>query len=159
MADVTPTVVTVDDQEDVELELSRWQTLTESALVSSGVAEGELNLIFIGEPKMTDLNRVHMGEDRPTDVLSFPLDGAESDGLGDALIGDIVICPAYAARQAGDHVGEAGHDGSVDDELALLIVHGVLHIVGHDHAEPGETAAMKAEEARLLDAHHRADRS
>ena len=61
----------------------------------------------------------------------------------------------YAARQAPLHVGERGHDGSVEDELALLIVHGVLHILGHDHAEPDETARMRSAEAVLLDAHHR----
>ena len=104
---------------------------------------------------MAELNREHMDEDRPTDVLSFPLDGADDDPFGDNLIGDVVVCPVYAARQAAAHRGERGHDGSVEDELALLVVHGVLHILGHDHAEPDEAARMRAAEAELLDAHHR----
>ena len=104
---------------------------------------------------MQELNLTHLGNDAPTDVLSFPLDGAERAAEGETLIGDIVVCPAYAAREAPQHAGHLGHDGSLDDELALLVVHGVLHILGHDHAEPDETAAMQTLEQQLLDAHHR----
>lgn len=155
-----PVVVAVDEQTDVTVDLARWQQLAIASLMSSGVRVGELNLLFVDEPTMTELNREHMGEDRPTDVLSFPLDGVDDDPLGDdllggRLIGDIVVCPVYAGRQAPDHTGERGHDGSIEDELALLIVHGVLHILGHDHAETDETAVMQAQELVLLDAHYR----
>ena len=153
--DDRPVVVAVDEQSEMAVDLDRWSRLAGDSLVSEGVTEGELNLLFVDEAVMTDLNREHMGEHRPTDVLSFPLDGADDDPLGDNLIGDVVVCPVYAARQAPLHVGERGHDGSVDDELALLIVHGVLHILGHDHAEPDETARMRSAEAVLLDAHYR----
>lgn len=156
MTDVGPVVVAVDEQADIVIDLPRWQRLAADALRSSGVAKGELNLLFVDEPVMADLHHTHMGEARPTDVLSFPLDGADtSDTFGETLIGDIVVCPVYADRQAADHAGEQGHDGSVEDELALLVVHGVLHILGHDHAEPDETARMQACEQQLLDAHHR----
>ena len=64
------------------------------------------------------------------------------------LLGDVVVCPAVAARNAPDHAG------TVDDELALLVVHGVLHVLGHDHAEPDEAALMRARELALLEAHH-----
>ena len=60
------------------------------------------------------------------------------------LLGDVVVCPAVAADQAPTHAG------TVDDELALLVVHGVLHVLGHDHAEADETAAMRARELALL---------
>ena len=150
-----PVVVAVDEQSDMPVDVDRWARLAGDCLVTSGVTEGELNLLFVDERVMTELNLEHMGEDRPTDVLSFPLDGAADDPFGDNLIGDVVVCPVYAARQAAEHEGERDHDGSVDDELALLIVHGVLHILGHDHAEPDETARMRAAEAALLDAHHR----
>ncbi|MEZ5244575.1 MAG: rRNA maturation RNase YbeY [Acidimicrobiales bacterium] len=154
-ADGRPVVVAVDEQSEMAIDLERWTRIAVDSLVSEGVGAGELNLLFVDETVMTELNREHMGEDRPTDVLSFPLDGADDDPFGDNLIGDIVVCPVYAARQAAEHAGERGHDGSVDDELALLIVHGVLHILGHDHAEPDETVRMRAAEDRLLDAHHR----
>lgn len=150
-----PIVVAVDEQSEMAIDLDRWARLATDSLVSEGVSAGELNLLFVDEAAMTELNREHMGEDRPTDVLSFPLDGAVDDPFGDNLIGDVVVCPVYAARQAAAHAGERGHDGSVEDELALLIVHGVLHVLGHDHAEPDETARMRAAEVALLDAHHR----
>ena len=66
-----------------------------------------------------------------------------------------MICPAVAARNAPEH-GSERHDGSLDDELALLVVHGILHVLGHDHAEPEETAAMQAKEQELLARYHRA---
>jgi probable rRNA maturation factor len=153
-----PVVVAVDEQSEIAIDLDRWARLAGDSLVSSGVTDGELNLLFVDEAVMTDLNREHMDEDRPTDVLSFPLDGAADDPFGDNLIGDVVVCPVYADRQAADHVGDRGHDGSLDDELALLIVHGVLHILGHDHAEPDETERMQAAELELLDTHHRGSR-
>jgi probable rRNA maturation factor len=64
------------------------------------------------------------------------------------LLGDVVVCPAVAARQAPTHAG------SYDDELALLVVHGVLHVLGMDHAEPDEAARMQARERELLDRYH-----
>ena len=64
------------------------------------------------------------------------------------LLGDVVVCPAVAAEQA------AAHAGTVDDELALLVVHGVLHVLGHDHAEADETARMRERELTLLQVHH-----
>ena len=65
------------------------------------------------------------------------------------LLGDVVVCPAVAARNAPSHAG------TYDDELALLIVHGILHVLGHDHAEPEETAVMQERERSLLEQFHR----
>jgi len=95
------------------------------------------------------LNAEHMGTQGPTDVLSFPLDDDEP-GQRDVpvLLGDVVVCPAVARDQAPEHAG------SLDDELALLVVHGVLHVLGHDHAEPDETAVMRARELELLESFH-----
>jgi probable rRNA maturation factor len=64
------------------------------------------------------------------------------------MLGDIVICPSVAAANAPEHAG------TLDDELALLVVHGVLHVLGHDHAEPDEARAMRALEADLLARFH-----
>ncbi|HEY6414947.1 MAG TPA: rRNA maturation RNase YbeY, partial [Acidimicrobiales bacterium] len=65
------------------------------------------------------------------------------------LLGDVVVCPAVAERQAPEHAG------SYDDELALLVVHGVLHVLGHDHAGVDEAAIMQARERELLQRFHR----
>ncbi|NIR40993.1 MAG: rRNA maturation RNase YbeY [Actinobacteria bacterium] len=150
-----PLVVVVDSQRELPVDADRWGRLAADALVACGVTAGELNLLFVDEEEMTGFNREHMGVDGPTDVLSFPLDGAGGAEVGESLIGDVVVCPAYAARQAPDHGGRAGHDGSVDDELALLVVHGVLHVLGHDHVDEDETAVMQQREQELLAAHHR----
>jgi len=152
-----PTVVSVNEQDDIGIDTQRWSALAVAALLSHGVARGEMNLLFIDEAEMHQLNLTHMKRDRPTDVLSFPLDGpdADSDDEVDVLIGDILICPAYAERQAPEHAGELSHDGSLEDELALLVVHGVLHVLGWDHEDPVEAEQMSAAEQALLLAHHK----
>lgn len=157
----------VDEQRDHPVELARWVDLATAVLHDCGVrGEAEMTLLFVDESTMADLNGRYLGAEGPTDVLSFPLDdpvdpgrwpdsgstGPDRDAPELAelpmLIGDVVVCPAVAARQAPEHAG------SYDDELALLIVHGVLHLLGMDHAEPDAQAAMQARERELLDRHH-----
>jgi probable rRNA maturation factor len=138
----TPVVVGRDDQGDEPVELDRWARLATDVLVDEG-AEGELNLLFVDEAEMAELNQTHMGHEGPTDVLSFPIDGA--DAGPDGLLGDVVVCPAVARRNAPDHAG------TYEDELALLVVHGVLHVLGHDHAEDAEAATMRAREVAHLE--------
>ena len=151
------------------LSTERWAALAAAVLRDEEVASGELGLRFVDAEPMAALNRTHMGASGPTDVLAFPIDagdrddllafptyGADSDDGGPArLLGDVVVCPEYAAAQAADHAG-AGHDGGLDDELALLVVHGVLHVLGYDHACDEDAAVMRDRERRLLAAHHRA---
>jgi probable rRNA maturation factor len=110
--------------------------------------------LFVEEDTIHELNRVHMGKDRPTDVLSFPLEGADATQADD-MIGDIVVCPTVAAANALDHAGQGHHRGSVDDEIALLVVHGVLHLVGHDHQDDAEAEVMEDLEQEILAMHHR----
>ena len=132
-------------------DLARWQALAEASLRTEGITSGELDLSFIGADAMTELNETHMGKVGPTDVLAFPIDGEddpEADGLP-VLLGDVVICPQVAHANATD-------DGKpTDDEIALLVVHGVLHVLGHDHQADDERAVMQARERALLEAHHR----
>jgi len=153
-------VVVADEQTKIAIDIARWGDLAIAALVSHGVQDGEMNLLFVDESEMHELNLAHMNRDRPTDVLSFPLDGSDGDGTDldqpvDVFIGDIVVCPSYAAAQAPEHAGELSHDGSLDDELALLVVHGVLHVLGWDHEDPVEAQQMSAAEQALLLAHHK----
>jgi probable rRNA maturation factor len=142
-------VVVADEQGDVAVDVDRWQRLATAVIGEEG-ARGELTLTFVDGEEIHALNREHMGVDGPTDVLSFPLDAADAavpDGVP-VLLGDVVVCPAVAAEQA------AGHAGTLDDELALLVVHGVLHVLGHDHATPAETEVMRARERDVLERHH-----
>ena len=141
-------VVVDDDQSDVTVDVDRWADLA-AAVLRSEHRTGELTLTFVDADEITSLNVEHMGIDGPTDVLSFPLDADQPDvPVGPVLLGDVVICPAVAADAA------ATHAGTLDDELALLTVHGVLHVLGYDHADPREGAVMRARELALLVEHH-----
>jgi probable rRNA maturation factor len=140
----------VDEQHDHPVDAPQWAGLVATVLAAEGVSgPGEVNLLFVDADAMAALNRLHMGADGPTDVLSFPIDAA--DELGDAeerLVGDLVVCPSVAFRNAPEHAG------TYHDEVALLVVHGALHLLGHDHAEPGERRRMWARERELLAAHY-----
>ncbi len=142
-------VVVSDEQTEVTIDADRWARLA-AAVLRDERRTGELTLTFVEPAEIAALNRDHMGIDGPTDVLSFPLDAEQPDASlpGPVLLGDVVVCPAVAALSAPEHAG------TLTDELALLTVHGVLHVLGHDHAEPGEAARMRARELELLVAHH-----
>ena len=143
------TVVAHDDRAPgaiPEVELHRWARLAEAAATHEG-GVGELTLTFVELDEMAALNGEHLGKAGPTDVVSFPMDDEPVPGVP-TLLGDIVVCPAVAAAQYAEHAG------TFDDELALLIVHGVLHVLGHDHAEPEETERMRKRELDLLERFH-----
>lgn len=166
--DGDPDVFCADEQTAVAVDIERWQRLAADVLHAEGVRGlAELALLFVGEAEMTELNERHMGASGPTDVLAFPIDAAEAELLqaanpvsrgpdrsppdpGDMplLLGDVVVCPAVAAAQAPTHAG------SIDDELALLVVHGVLHVLGHDHVDADQARRMRDREVELLVAHH-----
>jgi probable rRNA maturation factor len=164
-------VFVADEQTDVELDLGRYRSLCGLVLDAEGVrGEVEMALVFVDEPTITELNTHHMGASGPTDVLAFPIDDhhlragrspdhasrrpARRDPLslpGPLLLGDVAVCPAVAARNAPANRGSyPGHDGDTTAELDLLVVHGILHILGMDHAEDHERAAMQAAERRHL---------
>jgi probable rRNA maturation factor len=108
----------------------------------------DVSIALVDEDEMARLHVEWMDEPGPTDVLSFPMDGLEA-GLPDqprptGTLGDIVLCPTVAARQAEN----AGHAPAA--ELELLMTHGVLHLLGHDHSEPGEHERMFALQDELL---------
>lgn len=131
------------------IDLDRWRQLAEAVLRAEGVAIGELNLVFVGENIMAGLNTEYMEGDGSTDVLAFPIDGLTSDtNFVPILLGDVIVCPAVARRYA------VGRDIPIDDELAQLVVHGVLHVLGHDHVASGETRLMKERERALLAAYY-----
>ena len=144
-------VVGADEQDEIDVDVDRWTRLAR-AVLETEQRRGELTLTFVDRDEIAELNAEHLGKTGPTDVLSFPLD--DDDATSPArrgipvLLGDVVVCPAVAAEQAPTHAG------TLDDELALLVVHGVLHILGHDHAEAAETATMRARELALLEQHH-----
>jgi probable rRNA maturation factor len=110
--------------------------------------ETEMTLRLVDEPSIAALNARWMGAEGPTDVLAFPMDelkaGTPQALAGPGYLGDLALCPQVAERQA----GEAGH--LPVEEHRLLTVHGILHLLGHDHAEPAEHAEMFGLQAELL---------
>jgi probable rRNA maturation factor len=112
-----------------------------AALAAAGVDDGHLALELVDEERIGELNRSHRGIAAPTDVLSFPIDGAGGEPVGPRELGDVVICPARTA------------------DLTEAAVHGVLHLCGYDHeTDDGEMLALQAEVlARLRSAEPEAD--
>lgn len=118
-----------------EIDSRTIEATAQRLLEASGRGSGELSILLTGDAQMRALNRTHRGKDKSTDVLSFP---AEGDTLG-----DIAISVDTARRQAGDY------DAPLQNEIHRLLIHGILHLLGHDHHEAGERAIMEAEEKRL----------
>ncbi len=120
------------------------RTLLDHSLVQLKLnPECEVNLVFVDENEMTELHIKWMDEPGPTDVLSFPMDLPEKKG-DIVTLGDIVIAPAVAAKQALD----AGH--STEEEIFILATHGLLHILGYDHADPDEEKVMFALQEKIV---------
>ena len=105
--------------------------------------ECEISLTFVDPQEMEELHIKWMNEPGPTDVLSFPMDMPEKRG-DIVTLGDIVIAPAVAAKQA----LEAGH--STEHEIYILATHGLLHILGYDHADPDEEKVMFALQEKIV---------
>lgn len=154
------------EQSAVEVDLDRWLDLARKVLADQGITDGaELSVLFVDEPTIAELNEQFLGKTGPTDVLSFPIEddldtsgrspdqggsgpGTEAMVEPQLLLGDVVICPTIAERNATDH----GHDAAA--ETALLVVHGILHLLGFDHEVEAEAEVMEALERRLLTAHY-----
>jgi probable rRNA maturation factor len=162
-------VFVADEQTDKPVDTMRWVRLATEVIKAEGVRdECELSMLFVDEEVMAGLNKQFHGKDGPTDVLAFPIDddvyegGRLPDSLGPAgpsddfepsdlptLLGDVVVCPAVARRNAPDHAG------TYEDEMALLVVHGILHLLGMDHVDDGEAKEMEQRERELLARFHR----
>jgi probable rRNA maturation factor len=165
---VTLAVFAADEQSEHAVDTIRWVVLAENVLKAEGVrGDAELSVLFVDEQAMSDLHKRFLGKDGPTDVLAFPIDeepaeggrSPDSGGSGPGyvppeasempvLLGDVVICPAVALRNAPDHAG------TYDDEIALLLVHGILHLMGMDHVDAEEAVAMERREQELLEQFH-----
>lgn len=136
--------IEVCNESGMELDESLIASVARFALQAMQVnPAAELCILAVTTEVMSELHERWMNEPGPTDVLAFPMDELAEESrrpdappIGPALLGDIVLCPAVAKAQA----RAAGH--SLDDELHLLTVHGVLHLLGYDHAEPEEEREM-----------------
>ena len=145
-----PAVAAADERTDdgTPVDLDELAVLLAAVLRAEGAPmTAEASLRLVDPAEIAALKVEHLdGDGGPTDVLSFPVDGVEPDA---ELVGDVVLCPSVAAAQAGDHAG------TVEDELALLVVHGGLHLAGWDHASDPERVRMWDRERVLMATLHR----
>jgi probable rRNA maturation factor len=118
---------------------------TAKRLLGAMGESASLSLTLIGDEAMRALNRDYRGKDAPTDVLSFPLDGTTRATNAERLLGDVVISIDTARRQA------TAYDAPLQRELYRLLIHGLLHLTGHDHVRAAERRVMEREERRLAD--------
>jgi probable rRNA maturation factor len=125
----------------------------EARMMLSAVGRGdaELSVLFVDDLAMRALNRDYRGIDRTTDVLAFPQDEAPPEAAGPDVLGDVVIAVPTSRRQA------SRYKRTLPGEVRRLMVHGVLHLCGHDHKKRAEAEVMRAEERRLLAALRKAD--
>jgi probable rRNA maturation factor len=139
--------VLVDDRQDLPVDVDELTSLARAVLLGEGASDAELSVSFVTDREMTELHERYAGEEGPTDVLSFPLD--ELDEGGTRILGDVVIAPAAAARNDPE---DPGH------ELRLLLAHGILHLLGHDHGGSAGRDVMWPLQDRYAGTRARGDR-
>jgi probable rRNA maturation factor len=165
MDDDEPSVWASDEQRDHPVDVAHFVRLARLVLDAEDVPDdAQVSLMFVDEATIAEYNERFLDVPGPTDVLSFPIDddlvtaGRWPDAVGrgpghgsdtpdpPTLLGDVMVCPSYAA-------GEAARRGrSLQSELELLVVHGLLHLLNYDHAEPEEDARMSSRQDELLSA-------
>lgn len=141
--------IEVNNESGYEVDEAEFAALGRHVLDAMRVhPQTDLSILLVDTEVMTELHVRWMDEPGPTDVLSFPMDelrpGTDGEVSAPGLLGDVVLCPEVAARQA----VQAGH--STTEELLLLTTHGILHLLGFDHAEPEEEKEMFALQRQLL---------
>lgn len=136
--------ILISDRQPEPIDTNGLIALAKSCLAGEGAVPCELSVSFVSADEIADLHVRYMSEEGPTDVLSFRMDDDEYDGdeAGPRLIGDVVIAPSEAARN---------NPKDVPGELRLLLVHGILHLLGHDHEEDEERARMWARQERYVE--------
>jgi probable rRNA maturation factor len=139
-------LVAVDEQVRAAIDSERLERLASAVMQREGLAPGEVSVLITDDEMVRRLNREYAGEDTPTDVLAFSLTEGEEFASPDDVVrlGDVIISYETARRQA----AEAGRP--VGDEVDHLLVHGILHLLGYDHAELAEEERMRGREQELL---------
>jgi probable rRNA maturation factor len=147
-ADTGRISVQVDESFAAEVDAAGLARAAEAVLMAEGEPDAEVSLVITSDETVAELNLLYRGVKGPTDVLSFAAresaPGFVSAPEADTYLGDVLIALPFTRRQAAD-LGR-----SLDDELQLLVVHGVLHLLGYDHAEPDEEAAMWDRQDEIL---------
>jgi probable rRNA maturation factor len=143
MSDPPDIEVTIYDDQGLAVEQGRIAGVARRTAMSEGAA-GELSIMLVTEEKSAELNDKFMDQEGATDVLAFPIDGKVIGGRDSpVVIGELVVCPVYIAESH-----EVGSEAFVS-ELDLVVAHGVLHLLGHDHDTEENAARMREAEKKI----------
>ncbi|HLU52567.1 MAG TPA: rRNA maturation RNase YbeY [Acidimicrobiia bacterium] len=143
----------VADEQSEPVDVAAIRDLVAAVLRAEGCPpQTEVSVILVGDEEMAGYNRRFLDRSGPTDVISLPIEelrpgqppGAASNGGPPPMLGDVILSPAYIRRQA-DELGE-----TFEDEIALMVVHGVLHLLGYEHDSAEEAEMMEKREAEIL---------
>lgn len=142
----------VADEQSEPVDLPAIRSLAEEVVRAEGYPDdSEVTLLLVSDEEMASYNKRFLDRDGPTDVLAFPVEDLEPGVVPEIevnapplLLGDIIVAPAYIHRQASD-LGV-----SFDDEISLMVVHGILHLLGYDHQDDVEAEAMESREREIL---------
>ena len=140
------------DEQTETLDLAALRDLGSLVLSEEGYPEStEAALLFVNDDEMASYNERFLNRQGPTDVLAFPVEELKPGEVPDVdpsgppiIVGDVIIAPSYVRKQAADIAA------SFEDEMALMVAHGVLHLIGYDHQSDSEAEAMEAREVVLL---------
>jgi len=136
-------VIHLQNQVENDIPAGTIRQAVERTLAASGMPAGDVTVVLTGDEQIQSLNREYLGNDHPTDVLAFPA-GDDDPETGRAYLGDVIISLPHAAEGARGR----GHD--ILAEVQLLVIHGVLHLLGHDHADEMDKARMDKAQAAVL---------
>ena len=140
------------DEQSEDLDLPELRSVAELVLAEEGYpVDTELTVLFVDDAEMAAYNKRFLDRTGPTDVLAFPVEELmpgvvpEVDRRGPPLmIGDVIIAPSYVRRQA------ENYEVTLDDEMTLMLVHGILHLLGYDHQDDGDAEQMETRETELM---------
>jgi probable rRNA maturation factor len=140
------------DEQPENLDLAALRDLASLVLAEEGYPEStELTLLFVKDSEMASYNHRFLNRPGPTDVLAFPVEELKAGEVPDVdpkgpplVLGDVIVAPSYVRRQAADL--EVGFE----DEMALLVIHGILHLIGYDHQKDPDAEVMEMRESELL---------
>ena len=133
-----------DEQTECVIDHEKLEGQIGNILIALKCEEKEISILLADDKKIRKLNNQYRGQDQATDVLSFPQNEGEEEGLNSNLLGDVVISTVTARRQA------TQHELSLEEELVLLLTHGILHLLGYDHERSDEEARHMKEKTREL---------
>lgn len=140
------------DEQTDHVDHGDLHALAELVLREEGYPEdAEVTLLFVSEPEMASYNERFLDRSHPTDVLAFPVEELRPGVVPDVdpqgpplILGDVIVAPAYVRRQA------AEFGVTFEDEMSLMVTHGILHLLGYDHVEDDDAEEMEARERELL---------